>query len=153
MSIRMKYCWFNNFYVFLGHYKLCFHLVFPIVFFQLIWLVLERGEGALKWKFALVIIFAKAGSASLGVATECPDTECPGDMDKSLSDVWRRILLPNLTSATREILYLTIHNKLPSRERLFRIGLTNDSYGVSCFDNKGAVTCDREHLFCKCEKV
>ena len=88
------------------------------------------------------------------IVSTFPRTKVEEDMNKSLSEVWRRIWLPNLTSTTREILYLTIHNKLPSRERLFRIGLTNDPYCVSCFDNnKGAVTCDMEHLFCTREKV
>ena len=62
MSIMIKYCSCINFYVCLGYCKLCFGSVSSSVFFQLILLVLEWEGGALKRKFALVIIFTKAGS-------------------------------------------------------------------------------------------
>ena len=82
-----------------------------------------------------------------------PQTKVEDDIGRSLSEVWRKIWQPCITSSTREILYLSMHHKIPSRERLFRIGLANDPYCVFCFENSGALTCDREHMFCTCEKV
>ena len=48
------------------------------------------------------------------------------DIGKSLSESWRRLHFPCLTSSTREILFLIMHNKLPMQERLFRVGMAND---------------------------
>ena len=63
-----------------------------------------------------------------------PQTKAEDDLGLSLSEAWRKMWLPCLTSSTREVVYLGIHNKLQVRERLFRIGLVNDPYCVSCSD-------------------
>ena len=75
------------------------------------------------------------------------------DIDYSLAETWQKLLFPCLASSTREILFLTIHNKLPTQERLFRIGLLTDPYCQFCLPINGAVVCDREHLFCECLRV
>ena len=68
----------------------------------------------------------------------------------SYSNVWRLVNLPVLSSSTRDILYLLIHNKLPIRERMFRVGSINDPYCLFCED---APVCDLEHYFCFCKTV
>ena len=50
----------------------------------------------------------------------------------------------------RDILFLLLHNKLPVKERLFRIGLKNDPYCLKC---TGAEINDIVHFFCTCEAV
>ena len=71
----------------------------------------------------------------------------------SLKPVWRRLTSPSLTSGCREILFLLIHNKLPVKERLFRIGLAFDPYCDLCMESVGAEICDVEHFFCTCSRV
>ena len=63
---------------------------------------------------------------------------------------WRRLSSPVLTAEARDVLFLLIHNKLPVRERLFRIGLVVDPYCVVC---PGGVVGDVEHFFCSCSRV
>ena len=64
--------------------------------------------------------------------------------------VWRMLMCPVLTARARDVLFLLVHNKLPVRERLFRIGLVVDPYCEHC---PGGVVCDVEHFFCTCDKV
>ena len=47
-------------------------------------------------------------------------------------------------------LFLLLHNKLPVKERLFRIGLKHDPYCLKC---AGAEVNDIVHFFCTCEAV
>ena len=61
--------------------------------------------------------------------------------------------MPSVSSAIRESLFLLIHNKLPIRDRLFRVGQRNDSYCGTCLDAGIAFNCDREHYFCTGEEV
>ena len=68
----------------------------------------------------------------------------------SFKKVWKRVSDQVLTSTSRDALYLLIHNKLPVRERLFRIGLVVDPYCSACV---GAEICDIEHFFCSCPRV
>ena len=68
----------------------------------------------------------------------------------SFKAVWQRLSSPVLSSSARDILYLLVHNKLPVRERIFRIGLAVDPYCDFCED---AVICDLEHFFCSCLRV
>ena len=65
-------------------------------------------------------------------------------------NVWRRLGSPVLTAEARDTLFLLLHNKLPVRERLFRIGLAVDPYCDVC---PGGVVCDIEHFFCSCSRV
>ena len=72
---------------------------------------------------------------------------------ESLSNVWSKLGLPSLDCHTRETLYFLIHNKLPVKERLFRIGMENDPYCELCLEEGGTFVCDREHTFCSCSSV
>ena len=81
------------------------------------------------------------------------ETKAERDLARPLLESWRKLYLPCVTSATREILYLAVHNKLPVRERTFRIGLIKDPYCSTCLETRGAFISDREHVFCSCEKV
>ena len=71
----------------------------------------------------------------------------------SYKQVWKRLCSPILASVFKEILFLLVHNKLPVKERLFRIRLAADPYCEYCFDSIGAVICDVEHFFCSCSRV
>ena len=64
--------------------------------------------------------------------------------------VWRRLMFPILTPAAKDVLFLLVHNKLPVKDRLFRIGLSVDPYCEHC---PGGLDGDVEHLFCSCDKV
>ena len=68
----------------------------------------------------------------------------------SFKKVWSRINSPVLESASSELLYLLVHNKLPVQERLFRVSLSNDPYCQACPD---AIISDVEHFFCGCPMV
>ena len=72
------------------------------------------------------------------------------DAGFSYSRVWRRLNLPIISSKDRDIAYLLVHNKLPTQERLFRVGMVNDPYCTVCL---GAVVSDVEHVFSGCVKV
>ena len=75
------------------------------------------------------------------------------DAGVTLSHIWQKLLSPSLQSEPREVLFLSIHNKLPVRERLFRIGIVTDPYCEECMEGTGAVISDVLHLFCQCVKV
>ena len=80
-----------------------------------------------------------------------PKVEVEAGMSYAL--VWRSLSSPCLTSVSKEIYFLLIHNKLPVKERLFRIRLSVDPYCQHCIDLSGAVICDLEHYFCVCSRV
>ena len=46
--------------------------------------------------------------------------------------VWKRLTMPVHLSEARDAIYLLVHNKLPVRERMFRIGLAGDPYCTQC---------------------
>ena len=71
----------------------------------------------------------------------------------SLESVWKKLSSPAIDGKTREIMYFLIHNKLPTRERLFRFFSVNDPYCLLCIESDGPIIDDREHYFCKCLKV
>ena len=68
----------------------------------------------------------------------------------SYKEVWRLLLSPVLTADAKDVLFLVVHNKLPVKERLFRIGLYVDPYCQLC---PGGVVEDLEHFFCACDRV
>ena len=61
--------------------------------------------------------------------------------------VWKRLYIPVLSSDERQLLFLLIHDKLPVKERLFRIGLKPDPYCLIC---PAALEGNREHFFSGC---
>ena len=89
----------------------------------------------------------------LGFAKDFPIPKVEVESGVSLKQAWRRLGNPVLTSVSREILFLLLHNKLPVRERLFRIRLAVDPYCEHCFGSDGAIICDIEHFFCACSRV
>ena len=77
-----------------------------------------------------------------------PKVVMDGNRDYSMA--WRRLNSPVVDNKARDILFLLLHNKLPVRERLFRIGLRHDPYCLKC---AGAEVHDLVHYFCSCEAV
>ena len=69
---------------------------------------------------------------------------------RDYSSAWRRLHSPVVECKARDVLFLLIHNKLPVKERLFRIGLRNDPYCLKC---AGAEVHDIVHFFCTCGAV
>ena len=66
-----------------------------------------------------------------------------------LEIAWKRITLPVIYSV-RDISYLLLHNKLPTKERLHRVGLNSDPF---CHECPGSPVCNVEHMFCRCLRV
>ena len=69
---------------------------------------------------------------------------------RSYKTAWERAASPVLTACARDVLYLLIHNKLPLREKMFRIGLAADPYCEAC---SSAEISDVHHFFCSCSRV
>ena len=89
----------------------------------------------------------------IGHRTSLSDTRVEIEHGSTLTETWRKLYFPCIPSSTRELLYLTIHNKLPTPERLFRVKLVQDPYCETCLDNVGAMFHDRGHYFCDCVLV
>ena len=60
-------------------------------------------------------------------------------------DIWSRLNHPVLTSPVRDIMFLLIHNCLPTRDRLLRLNMCEDAV---CTSQDGIE--DTEHLFTSC---
>ena len=70
------------------------------------------------------------------------------------STIWNRFYSICSNSWIDEPMYLLLHNKLQVKERLFRVGLSDDPYCSSCLVRLGsAVICDTRHFFCVCPGV
>ena len=82
-----------------------------------------------------------------------PSSKVELEAGYSFKKVWQRLNSPVLTASCREVLFLLIHNKLPLRERMFRINMAPDPYCEECFDNEGAVIGDVTHYFTGCRRV
>ena len=68
----------------------------------------------------------------------------------SYERAWKRVHSDLVEPDDRDNLYLLVHNKLPTPERMERIKVVKDGFCVQC---PGSVRADLEHLFCSCEKV
>ena len=79
-----------------------------------------------------------------------PDSKTEVEADAPLSDVWKRLGNASLSAEVKEVLYLLVHNKLPTKERLFRIKTVHDPYCGRCENNEIG---DRVHYFCSCNSV
>ena len=64
------------------------------------------------------------------------------------NDIWQRLNHPVLTSKTRDIMFLVIHNILPTRDRLHRMNMSNSDI---CKKLDGVE--DVEHLFTGCVRT
>ena len=82
-----------------------------------------------------------------------PLTRVEVDSGGNLSRVWKKLCLPVLDRYSREVLFLLVHDKLPLRERLFRIGIEKDPYCVSCIKEFECFSSDRQHVFLLCNTV
>ena len=74
--------------------------------------------------------------------------EAGDDMDYNIA--WKRISLPVLSSSARDTSFMLLHNKLPTKERLYRVGLGSDPF---CHECPGSPLCNVEHYFCLCIRV
>ena len=72
------------------------------------------------------------------------------ESNRDYSSAWKRLHSPVVDGKARDVLFLLLHNKLPVKERLFRIGLKHDPYCLKC---AGAEVSDIVHFFCTCEAV
>ena len=72
------------------------------------------------------------------------------ESNRDYSIAWRRLHSPIVDCKARDVLFLLLHNKLPVKERLFRIGLRHDPYCIKC---AGAEINGIVHFFCTCEAV
>ena len=79
-----------------------------------------------------------------------PKVQCDLGPSFNFALAWKRINSGVLSAPVRDISYLLLHNKLPTKERLFRVAIANDPYCIFCQD---AIICDAEHFFCKCVRV
>ena len=86
-------------------------------------------------------------------AKSFPPSKLELDLGDSLECVWKHLASFALDCSTRDVLFLLIHNKLPVRERLFRVYVTADPYCEICLGDVGAFLADREHVFCLCRQV
>ena len=86
-------------------------------------------------------------------ARNFPVTKVEQDCGSNMENIWKKLVLPSLTSIVRETMFLFIHNKLPVKERLFRIQVVNDPYCTFCLDDTGAAVCDIEHMFISCVHI
>ena len=79
-----------------------------------------------------------------------PPSKAEQDFGASMDCTWKKLGLPSLSTLVRETVFLLVHNKLPVRERLFRIQVVDDPYCTFCFNDTGGVICDKEHVFTSC---
>ena len=89
----------------------------------------------------------------MGYSEDFPLPKVEAEAGISYKQVWKRLWNTCLTSSVREVLFLLVHNKLPVRERLFRIKVAVDPYCEHCLDITGAEICDLDHFFCSCDRV
>ena len=72
------------------------------------------------------------------------------ESNRDYRKAWKRLHSPVVDGRARDVLFLLLHNKLPVKERLFRIGLKHDPYCIKC---AGAEVNDVLHYFCVCDAV
>ena len=72
------------------------------------------------------------------------------ESDRDYGIAWKRLHSPVVDIKARDVLFLLLHNKLPVKERLFRIGQKHDPYCIKC---ARAEVNDIVHFFCLCEAV
>ena len=109
--------------------------------------LISEAITALNWtKVTNQVVYRKHSSEFL-------PTKLEADSGENFSPIWKKLWLPSIDSTSRETLFLLIHNKLPTAERLFRIGMNGDPYCTSCIDEIGCFVGDREHVFCSCSMI
>ena len=76
-----------------------------------------------------------------------PPPKVVRESNRDYSSAWKRLHSPVVDVRARDVLFLLLHNKLPVKERLFRIGLKHDPYCLKC---AGAEVSDIVH-FCQAQ--
>ena len=84
------------------------------------------------------------------ITSSFPPPKVVRESNRDYSSAWKRLHSPVVDVRARDVLFLLLHNKLPVKERLFRIGLKHDPYCLKC---AGAEVNDIVHFFCTCEAV
>ena len=85
-----------------------------------------------------------------GFAQDFTTTKVEREAAFSMEVVWSRLQSLGWNKQVQETNYFLVHNKLPVRERLYRIGLTRDPYCSYCGTS---ATQDTKHYFTQCERV
>ena len=85
-----------------------------------------------------------------GFAQDFSRTKVEREASLPMCLVWSRLQTLEINRLVQETTLLLVHNKLPVKERLFRIGLARDPYCDIC---DTAVIQDTQHFFTQCERV
>ena len=59
-----------------------------------------------------------------------PPPKVVRESNRDYGTAWRRLHSPEVDNKARDVLFLLLHNKLPVKERLFRIGQKHDPYCI-----------------------
>merc|ERR1712242_199556 len=76
------------------------------------------------------------------ITSSFPPPKVVRESNRDYSSAWKRLHSPVVDVKARDVLFLLLHNKLPVKERLFRIGIKKDPY---CFKCTGAEINDIVH--------
>ena len=85
-----------------------------------------------------------------GFAENFAKTKVERESMQSMDLVWSRLKSLELDRNVQETSFLLVHDKLPVKERVYRIGLARDPYCDSC---DAAVFGDTQHYFTQCGQV
>ena len=85
-----------------------------------------------------------------GFAQNFTKTKVEREAPQPMCLAWSRLQSLEVNRRVQETNFLLVHNKLPVKERLFRIGLARDPYCDLC---DVAVIQDTLHYFTQCERV
>ena len=79
-----------------------------------------------------------------------PRVEVTSVSQYNYKNAWKRLDMYVLESPIKEISFMLVHNKLPTKERTFRVGISPDPVCHIC---PGRVNSNAEHFFCGCVRV
>lgn len=79
-----------------------------------------------------------------------PTPKVETDEGISYKKTWSYLCSSVLQASSQETCFLLVHQKIPVKERLFRIGLRNNPFCDVC---PGDQVCNFEHFFCSCSQV
>ena len=79
-----------------------------------------------------------------------PQVRIAADSGLDYIPVWRRLGSDVFDPVVKDVLLLLIHNKLPTAERLGRIGVADSRVCKVC---PGGIVEDVVHYFCECSRV
>ena len=85
-----------------------------------------------------------------GFAENFAKTKVEREAMQSMDLVWSRLKSLELNKEVQETSFLLVHDKLPVKERVYKIGLARDPYCDAC---DAAVFGDTQHYFTQCGQV